>query len=150
MKRLTLVSTSVILLICVSQLKAQDHSSEKGKQNPDGSYSVIDQTATLPNGIKSLYAYISENIKYPKQARKSGVEGRVFIEFVIDKNGQMSKYKVLKGIGSGCDEEALRVLALFPDRWSPGKHEGKVVNQKIVLPISFKLGKNTDKNGDKS
>lgn len=89
------------------------------------------------NGYKSFYEQLGKMIKYPRQAKSIGTEGKVFVEFIINKNGEPSDFKILKGIGSGCDEEAMRVLALT--KWEPGKQRGKPVRVKMVLPIYFKL-----------
>ncbi len=91
------------------------------------------------DGLAGFMRYLSKNIKYPEKARRMGVEGRVFVEFIIDKNGKLSNFKVVKGIGSGCDEEAVRVLKKAPN-WNPGLQRGRAVPVKMTLPISFKLG----------
>ena len=83
--------------------------------------------------------FIQKNMKYPAQARRMGIEGRVFVEFVIGKDGSISEVKAVKGIGAGCDEEAVRIIQSAPN-WTPGKQRGKSVKQRMVLPITFKLG----------
>ncbi len=102
-------------------------------------FMVVEQSASPEGGMPAFYSYVSKNLKYPKQARKLGVEGKVIIQFVVWKDGSLRDLKVLKGIGSGCDEEAVRVLKNSP-KWKPGKQRGRPVNQRIVLPIMFKLG----------
>ena len=77
-------------------------------------------------------------MKYPSQAQRMGLEGKVFIEFVVGRDGSIADVKVLRGIGAGCDEEAIRVLKKSPN-WSPGKQRGRPVRQRMVLPITFKL-----------
>jgi periplasmic protein TonB len=89
------------------------------------------------NGFKSFYEQLGKNLKYPTQAKRIGTEGKVFVEFIVNKNGEPSDLKVIRGIGSGCDEEAMRVLALT--KWEPGKQRGKPVRVKMVMPISFIL-----------
>ncbi|MBI3221155.1 MAG: energy transducer TonB [Bacteroidetes bacterium] len=89
------------------------------------------------NGYKAFYEQLGKMIKYPRQAKSIGTEGKVFVEFIINKNGEPSDLKILKGIGSGCDEEAMRILALT--KWEPGKQRGKPVRVKMVLPVYFKL-----------
>lgn len=105
----------------------------------DTVYTIVPSPAEYQGGFKKLYQNISSIIKYPKAARRNGIEGRVFIEFVIGKNGQMEGAKVVKGVGGGCDEEALRVLLLQND-WVPAMYKGSPVRQRMVLPITFKLG----------
>lgn len=99
---------------------------------------VVEQTAAPRDGMAAFYKYVSENIRYPGQARRMGIEGRVFVQFVVDKDGSLSQLEVIKGVGSGCDEEALRIIANSPP-WSPGKQRGRAVRQRMVLPIFFKL-----------
>jgi protein TonB len=93
---------------------------------------------SFPGGIDAFYQYLGESVVYPKQAIRQGVSGKVFVEFVVDKDGSLSQIKVLKGIGAGCDEEALRVIENSP-RWNPGKQRGRAVRVRMVVPISFKL-----------
>lgn len=82
--------------------------------------------------------YLSGNITYPEDAKEKGISGRVFIQFVIEKDGSVSNVKVMKGIGGGCDEEAVRVVKSMP-KWKPGKQKGKPVRVNYILPVSFKL-----------
>ncbi len=89
------------------------------------------------NGFKFFYEQLGKHIKYPIQAKRTGTEGKVFVEFIVNRNGEASDLKIMRGIGSGCDEEAMRVLSLV--KWEPGKQRGKPVRVKMVLPISFQL-----------
>ncbi len=88
-------------------------------------------------GFANFYKIVNENIKYPRQARNIATEGKVFVEFIVDRKGNATNLKILKGIGAGCDEEAMRVVAL--PKWQPGKQRGRAVNVKMVLPVIFKL-----------
>jgi TonB family protein len=83
--------------------------------------------------------YIAKNVKYPPVARENGIEGRVYVTFVVDKLGNIKDARILKGIGGGCDEEALRVINLMP-QWIPGKQDGVPVQVQYNLPINFALG----------
>lgn len=100
-------------------------------------FTVVEESASPVGGISAFNEFISRNIIYPKQARKLGIEGRVYMEFVVERDGSITNIKTLKGIGAGCDEEALRVLAMAP-KWNPGKQRGKTIRQKMVLPLTFK------------
>jgi protein TonB len=101
---------------------------------------VFPEECASPNGgMTAFYRYVQDKMKYPGQARRTGVEGRVFVEFVINKDGSISEVKAIKGIGAGCDEEAVRVVQGAPV-WNPGKQRGKPVRQRMVLTIVFKLG----------
>ena len=88
--------------------------------------------------MEALYKYLAENIHYPEQAKNDQIQGRVVISFVVEKDGGISDAKVVKGIGGGCDEEALRVVNAMP-KWTPGKMRGEVVRVNFNLPITFKL-----------
>ncbi|MEN7549869.1 energy transducer TonB [Rapidithrix thailandica] len=98
----------------------------------------LEDSAEPEGGMKTFYEYVAKNIKYPSQARRSTVEGRVIVQFVVDTDGSLTDLKVLKGIGAGCDEEAVRVLKKAPN-WKPGKQRGRAVKQRITIPIFFQL-----------
>lgn len=112
---------------------------EEPKEEVDEIFSVVEETAAPKGGLPAFYKYIGEKMKYPAQARRMGVEGRVFVQFVIGKDGSINDVKVIKGIGAGCDEEASRVMQGAPS-WNAGKQRGKPVKQRYTLPIIFKLG----------
>ena len=112
---------------------------EQPKEETDEIFTVVEESATPKGGMQAFYKYVGEKIKYPAQARRMGIEGRVFVEFVINKDGSLSDVKAIKGIGAGCDEEAVRIVQSSPS-WNPGKQRGKAVKQRYTLPIIFKLG----------
>jgi len=112
---------------------------EEPKEETDQIFTVVEESASPKGGMKAFYEYVSEKVKYPAQARRMGIEGKVYVQFVINKDGSLTDVTVIKGIGGGCDEEAKRILEEAP-RWSPGKQRGKPVRQKYTLPIIFKLG----------
>lgn len=89
-------------------------------------------------GDGMLFEYLSETTKYPELAKTAGIQGKVFVQFIVDKNGKVKNVKILHGINSLLDNEALRVVAAMPD-WKPGKQHGKPVPVIYNLPISFKL-----------
>jgi protein TonB len=101
---------------------------------------VVEKMPAFDDGYEGFMKYLSKKIKYPSQARRMGIEGKVFVEFVIDESGKMTELRTIRGIGAGCDEEAIRVLENAPN-WSPGKQRGVPVKVKMVLPINFQLGK---------
>lgn len=109
------------------------------EENVDEIFSVVEETAEPKGGMPAFYKYVGEKIKYPAQARRMGVEGRVFVEFVVNRDGSIVDVRAIKGIGAGCDEEAVRIVQSAP-AWKPGKQRGKPVRQKMVIPIIFKLG----------
>lgn len=113
---------------------------EDDLEKADQIFIVVEESAVPKGGMAAFYKMASENLHYPAQARRMNVEGKVFIEFVVDKEGKIGNIVIVKGIGAGCDEEAIRILKLSPD-WQPAKQRGKPVKQRIVLPIFFKLAK---------
>ena len=103
---------------------------------PDPEYNHVTISEERPELIGGLAALLRE-VQYPEIARKAGVEGRVIIQFIVDENGKVTESAVIRGIGAGCDEEALRVVRQA--RFKPGKQRGKAVKVKMALPITFKL-----------
>ncbi|HPH18971.1 MAG TPA: TonB family protein [Haliscomenobacter sp.] len=112
--------------------------SEKKVDAPKEVFKVVEQMPAYPGGPADLLKYLAANINYPKAAKDAGVEGMVVIQYVIEKDGSISNAQVVKGIGSGCDEEALRVVKAMPN-WVPGKQRGQIVPVQFNLPIRFKL-----------
>ena len=101
-------------------------------------YQIVEQMPEFPNGQEALMLYIAKQVKYPAEAKKAGAQGRVFIGFIVEPDGSLSDIKVLRGIGYGCDEEALRVVKSMP-KWQPGMHRGKAVRVQYLVPVNFKL-----------
>jgi protein TonB len=112
---------------------------EQPKEDVDEVFLVVEESAAPQGGMQAFYEYVGKKLKYPAQARRMGIEGKVFVEFVINRDGSIQDVKAIKGIGAGCDEEAVRVIQSAPS-WKPGKQRGKPVRQRMVLPITFKLG----------
>ena len=110
-------------------------------------YSIVQEPASPVGGLSELYKFIAENMRYPTLARWMGVEGRVFLKLIVDENGKLSNIQVTRGIGAGCDSEALRVMKLSPV-WNPGKENGVAVKSIYNLVIIFKLDEKSD--GDNS
>ncbi|GAB3920343.1 hypothetical protein GCM10028827_01910 [Mucilaginibacter myungsuensis] len=103
-------------------------------------YTAPEQSAEFPGGIQQFYKYLAKNMNYPELARKNNVQGKVFVTFVIKDDGSITDAKIIRGIGSGCDEEALRVLLKGP-KWNPGMQGGQAINQQYTVPFSFSLAK---------
>ncbi len=109
---------------------------------PEGEMEIVvfpERNAEPVGGYKNFYETIAKNLRYPMQASRTGTEGKVYVQFVVDKLGQPTDFKILRGIGAGCDEEAVRVVQSAP-AWNPGKQRGKAVRQRYTIPINFKLG----------
>ncbi|MFN8352818.1 MAG: TonB family protein [Spirosomataceae bacterium] len=107
-------------------------------QEDDTPFLAPEQQAEFVGGWGEFRKFLEKNLKYPPMAQRSGVEGKVVLTFVVSKTGEISGIELLKGIGFGCDEEAVRVVKLMP-HWSPGKQSGRPVPVKFTLPITFAL-----------
>ncbi|RLC51367.1 MAG: hypothetical protein DRI23_05170 [Candidatus Cloacimonadota bacterium] len=103
-------------------------------------FSVVENLPEFPGGMEALFKHIQEKISYPDSARLLGIQGTVYVSFVVKKSGTVDNAYILRGIGGGCDEEALKVVKSMPD-WIPGEQKGKPVNVQMALPIKFKLEK---------
>ena len=99
---------------------------------------VVEESASFPGGIQEMMNFIKNNLKYPQQARETGTQGKVFVSFVVEKDGSLTDVKVLRDIGSGCGEEAVRVVKSMP-KWKPAKQRGKPVRMQFNLPVAFTL-----------
>jgi protein TonB len=105
----------------------------------DEVFTIVEQQPEFPGGMGAFYQYVQKKLKYPSQARRMGIEGKVFVQFVVDKAGNITEVTSVRGIGAGCDEEAEKVIKSSP-QWKPGKQRGKAVKVRMILPITFKLG----------
>jgi TonB family protein len=101
-------------------------------------FTAVEQEPTFPGGLDKFYMFLQHNIRYPYEAVKYKVQGKVFVSFVIEKDGSLTDIKVLRGIGSGCDEEAVRVVSICP-KWNPGMQNGRPVRIQYNVPIGFTL-----------
>jgi len=110
----------------------------KISEDADAPFVVVEQMPQFPGGEKEMMKFIYDNLKYPVLAQEMGVSGTVIVNFVIDREGQITGIKVSRSIGGGCDEEAIRVLEKMP-RWSPGRQGGKTVRVSYTLPFKFLL-----------
>lgn len=107
-------------------------------EKADEIFTVVEEQPSPKGGIKAFYEYVAKNLSYPSAARRMNIEGRVYIAFIVEKNGSLTDVKSIKGIGGGCDEEAVRIIEGAP-KWNPGKQRGRPVRVKMVLPVLFQL-----------
>lgn len=107
-------------------------------QSTEQVFEFVEQQAEFPGGSDELLIYLKKNVRYPDLALESNIQGTVYVTFVVNRNGKISGVKVLRGIGGGCEDEAVRVVQNMPN-WLPGKQNGEVVSSRFNLPISFKL-----------
>jgi TonB family protein len=131
------------LLITNAQAQVEESQAKPPQEEQRGDeviFTMVEEMPAFPGGDEARVQFITNNLKYPEEAVKSGVEGRVFVTFVIEANGSVTNAKVLRGIGGGCDEEAVRVIESMP-RWNAGKQGGKPVRVQFNMPIHFALEK---------
>ncbi len=102
-------------------------------------FTIVEEQPFPTGGMGAFYKYVAENLHYPDEAKKNGIEGKVFAKFMVDKNGNLTDITILKGIGHGCDKETIKVLENSP-KWIAGKNGGKTVKVWMTIPIIFKLG----------
>ena len=121
-----------------TKITSDDLNIKMVQKSNDSIFQIVEKMPEFPGGAEAMMNYLSGNIKYPEEAKEKGVSGRVFINFVIEKDGSVSNAKVMRSIGGGCDEEALRVVNAMP-KWKPGVQKGKPVRVSYMLPINFKL-----------
>ncbi len=101
-------------------------------------FTVVEEQPAYPGGDAAFMKYLQDNIKYPEEAKELGIQGRVFVTFVVEVDGSITDVRVLRGIGGGCDEEAIRVVRNMP-KWVPGKQRGVPVRVQFNLPVKFTL-----------
>jgi protein TonB len=124
--------TTVIKEVAIKEVVIEE-------EKADQIFDVVETQPNPPGGMSGWNKYLSDNLKYPTQARRMGVEGTVIVVFVINTDGSIQDVEVLRGIGGGCDEEAVKIVKSAP-KWEPGKQRGKPVRTRMRLPIRFKLG----------
>jgi periplasmic protein TonB len=108
------------------------------EEKADAIFDVVENPPEPAGGFEGWNKYLQSNLKYPTQARRMGIEGTVYVVFVVNTDGSIQDVDVLRGIGGGCDEEAVRVVKAAP-KWTPGRQRGRPVRVKMRLPIRFKL-----------
>ena len=101
-------------------------------------YDIVDEMPTFPDGDHELLKYIADNLEYPQEAVDGDIQGTVFVRIIVEPDGSISNTKIVRGIGSGCDEEAIRVVESMPN-WEPGRRKGEAVRVYMSIPVSFKL-----------
>lgn len=120
-----------------------DSQKDQGISTADKVFDIVENPPKPKGGVEGWNQYLASNIKYPASAREKGIQGMVVVAFVVDSEGKITGAEILKGIGGGCDEEALRVINASPD-WEPGQQGGKDVNVRMRLPIQFQLGSDSE------
>jgi len=101
-------------------------------------FTVVESQPSFPGGEEARIRYLTDNLWYPQMARESGIQGTVFLTFVVERDGSITDIRVLRGIGGGCDEEAIRLARIMP-RWNPGLQRGQPVRVQFNMPVRFVL-----------
>ena len=130
---LTVMSVLAILLMVNTNAMAQNKKAANDK--------VLEKAEVMPEfpgGEQAMMDFVAKNVQYPQEARDKEISGRVLVGFIVEKDGSIGDVKVVKGIGGGCDEEAVRVVKAMP-KWKPGKDKGKPVRVSYMMPFTFKL-----------
>ena len=130
---LTAMSVLAILLMVNTNAMAQNKKAANDK--------VLEKAEVMPEypgGDQAMMDFVAKNVQYPEEAKEKEISGRVLVGFIVEKDGSIAEVEVVKGIGGGCDEEAVRVVKAMP-KWKPGKDKGKPVRVSYMMPFTFKL-----------
>lgn len=111
---------------------------QKGKDQDEVVFEVVEQMPDFPGGMQALMEYLSKNVKYPVKAYENKTQGRVIVSFVVKKDGSISNTEIIRSVDQYLDKEAERVIAAMP-KWKPGKQRGQAVNVRFTVPVMFKL-----------
>ena len=141
--------TSTKVAISIADVKGNDEANGKdiadlkqvvtqAEPEPEKVFDMVEQMPTFPGGQQELMSYLGKNIKYPTIAQENGTQGRVTVQFVVNKDGSIVDAKVLRGVDPYLDKEALRVIGTMP-KWKPGMQRGKPVRVKYTVPVMFRL-----------
>jgi protein TonB len=107
-----------------------------GDENGDKPLIVVQQQPEFPGGMKALYQYLNHNLRYPHRAQENNIQGKVYVQFVVSKRGDIADIRIIKGVEESLDTEAIRLIGGMP-AWNPGKNNGKPVATYFSLPIKF-------------
>ncbi|WP_234736470.1 M56 family metallopeptidase [Tellurirhabdus bombi] len=132
------VLSEIVVVGFVPEVKPTVPEEKSTAEKSDKVFTVVEQKPEFPGGIEALQQYLARHIRYSAAAARSNIQGTVFVDFIINQNGAVSDIKVQKGIGYGCDEEAVRVVSQMPN-WTPGKQNGEPVSVKYTIPVRFML-----------
>lgn len=138
MKKLLLSLLTGLFVTLVSHAQNPVHASGDDNTKEEIVFQEVEQMPAFPGGMTALSKYLARTVRYPGEAVEAKVQGMVIVDFVVNQTGGLTQVKVLKGIGYGCDEEAIRVVQLMP-AWTPGQQDGRPVSVRFTIPIRFAL-----------
>ena len=134
-----LVPTVILCLVCVVNINAQDSGNKKGDV-----FFKVEVMPKYPGGEEALRVDISKSVKYPDEAKKKGIQGKVYVTFVVNEEGKVVDSKIARGVAPSLDKEALRVMSELKT-WTPGEQKGKPVKVQYTVPINFALNDSKEK-----
>ena len=118
--------------------KKEADTQQEAKVDENGIHQVCEEMPEFPGGMQECMKWLGKNIKYPTTAQEKGIQGRVIMQFVVERDGSITEPKVVRGVDPDLDKEALRVISIMPN-WKPGKHKGEAVRVKYTLPVMYRL-----------
>lgn len=127
-----------LLLSAHTAMHAQSNQRTERNASDEKIFDVVEQPPSFPGGQAALMSYLSKNVKYPEEALKDNVQGRVIVGFIVEKDGSVSNAKIIRGVDSALDKEAIRIVMSMP-KWTPGRQNGRNVRTKYNVPVNFKL-----------
>lgn len=127
-----------LLLSAHTAMYAQSNQRTERKASDEKIFDVVEQPPSFPGGQAALMSYLSKNVKYPEEALKDNVQGRVIVGFIVEKDGSVSNAKIIRSVDSALDKEAIRIVMSMP-KWTPGRQNGRNVRTKYNVPVNFKL-----------
>ena len=131
MKRIIFIVLAIMVTLSINAQSEATHVEEKV-------YDVVEEMPQFPGGPSALFEYLSNNLQYPVVAEENGVQGRVIVTFIVEKDGSISNAKVVKAVDPSLDKEAIRLVESMPN-WIPGKQNGEPVRVKYTVPVTFRL-----------
>ncbi len=132
----------MILVFALIIVAGKTKVSAQNEEVKDGVYKECEVMPEYPGGVNALMSDIVSAVKYPEEAKKNGIQGKVFVSFVVDEKGKIKDTKIARGVDPLLDKEALRVVGELSKTWTPGKEKGKTVKVAYTLPINFALDNN--------
>jgi protein TonB len=134
-----------MIILTNKRIQAQNNNVDSNtvKKSSFTCYMIVEEIPSYPGGDEARIKFIQDNLQYPIVAKQNNIQGTVYVKFMVEANGTISDINILKGIGGGCDEEALRVVKIMP-KWLPGSQNGKPTKIYFNMPIIFKLDKNIE------
>lgn len=130
----------MLLSICTLITFTSGAQGQRGKGRGNEVFTAVEHPAAFPGGDNAFSAYLVKSIRYPQDAKSAAIRGKVYVTFIVEKDGSLSQVKVARGIGYGCDEEAVRVIKASP-KWVPAKQKGRIVRQQFTVPIRFAISR---------